>query len=103
MIPYSLLSSLMSAVSGMYISRTGSWRPIMWISWAIMTLGYGLLTMLDDTSNSWVMSLAIAERLLIVCIQCGADSLPAGRRPWYRFLVPGVFLSLLSVQHACNV
>ncbi|KAI0709211.1 MFS amino acid permease [Earliella scabrosa] len=61
MIPYSLLSSLMSAVSGMYISRTGSWRPIMWISWAIMTLGYGLLTMLDDTSNS-------AERILYLLV-----------------------------------
>ena len=51
MLPFSLSGALMSIVSGQIISRTGRWRPVMWVSWAIMTLGWGLMITLDDTSN----------------------------------------------------
>ncbi|KAI0362028.1 MFS amino acid permease [Trametes cingulata] len=51
MLPFSLGGSLSSAISGQVIFRTGSWRPVMWFAWAVMTLGWGLLIMLDDTSN----------------------------------------------------
>ncbi|KAM5535182.1 hypothetical protein V8D89_011118 [Ganoderma adspersum] len=51
MLPFSLSGALMSIVSGQIISRTGKWRPVMWVSWAIMTLGWGLMITLDDTSN----------------------------------------------------
>ncbi|RDX56815.1 MFS amino acid permease [Lentinus brumalis] len=57
MLPFSLVGAAMSIVSGQIISRTGSWRPVMWVAWAIMTLGYGLMITLDDTSNN-------AERIL---------------------------------------
>ncbi|RPD66097.1 MFS amino acid permease [Lentinus tigrinus ALCF2SS1-7] len=57
MLPFSLVGAAMSILSGQIISRTGRWRPIMWVSWAIMTLGYGLMLTLDDTSNN-------AERVL---------------------------------------
>ncbi|RDX43364.1 MFS amino acid permease [Lentinus brumalis] len=57
MLPFSLVGAAMSIVVGQIISRTGSWRPVMWVAWAIMTLGYGLMITLDDTSNN-------AERVL---------------------------------------
>ncbi|KAI1795901.1 MFS amino acid permease [Ganoderma leucocontextum] len=57
MLPFSLSGALMSIVSGQIISRTGRWRPVMWAAWAIMTLGWGLMITLDDTSNT-------AERVL---------------------------------------
>ncbi|KAG2157288.1 major facilitator superfamily domain-containing protein [Suillus clintonianus] len=52
MLPYSLSSALMSAVSGMVVSRTGSYRPVMWFGWVVMTLGWGLMIMLDNTSSN---------------------------------------------------
>lgn len=51
MLPYSFGASLTSVVGGIAISRTGSYRPIMWVSWAIMVLGYGLMILLDERSN----------------------------------------------------
>ncbi|KAI8998659.1 MFS amino acid permease [Trametes punicea] len=51
MLPFSLGGALLSIVSGQITSRTGHWRPIMWVAWAIMVLGWGLMTMLDNTSN----------------------------------------------------
>ncbi|EGN93322.1 hypothetical protein SERLA73DRAFT_189897 [Serpula lacrymans var. lacrymans S7.3] len=54
MLPFSLGGAAMSAISGMIISRTGSYRPIMWFGWVVMTLGWGLMIQLDNTSNSAV-------------------------------------------------
>ncbi|KAG9314833.1 MFS general substrate transporter [Chiua virens] len=51
MLPYSLVSSLQSALSGIIVTRTGSYRPIMWGAWVMMTIGWGLMTMLDNTSS----------------------------------------------------
>ncbi|EJD04044.1 MFS general substrate transporter [Fomitiporia mediterranea MF3/22] len=50
MIPYSLGSSAISATSGQFIAHLG-YRPIIWTGYTIMTLGYGLMIMLDDKSN----------------------------------------------------
>ncbi|KAI0928708.1 hypothetical protein AcW1_005878 [Taiwanofungus camphoratus] len=52
MLPYSLGSALFSAGSGQLVSRTGHWRPLMWIAWAIYLLGEGLMIMLKETSNT---------------------------------------------------
>ncbi|KIK49278.1 hypothetical protein CY34DRAFT_20275 [Suillus luteus UH-Slu-Lm8-n1] len=52
MLPYSLSSALMSAVSGMVVTRTGAYRPTMWFGWSVMTLGWGLMIMLDSTSTN---------------------------------------------------
>jgi hypothetical protein len=54
MLPYSLSSALMSAVSGIVVTRTGSYRPTMWFGWFVMTLGWGLMIMLDSTSTKYV-------------------------------------------------
>ncbi|KAI6045676.1 MFS general substrate transporter [Pisolithus marmoratus] len=57
MIPYSLGGALLSILSGLVVSRTGSYRPVMWGAWAVMTVGWGLMIMLDSTSNKSVKEL----------------------------------------------
>ncbi|THH13934.1 hypothetical protein EW146_g6336 [Bondarzewia mesenterica] len=52
MLPFSLGGALFSALSGQLVTRTGSYRPIMWFAWAVMVLGWGLMTTLDDTSST---------------------------------------------------
>lgn len=52
MLPFSLGAALASAASGNFVARTGVYRPVMYFAWTVMTLGYGLMTMLDNTSNT---------------------------------------------------
>ncbi|KAI0306339.1 MFS amino acid permease [Multifurca ochricompacta] len=52
MIPFSLGASVISGVSGVLVTRLGAYRAIIWVSWAIMLLGWGLMTTLDDHSNT---------------------------------------------------
>ena len=55
MLPYSLGSAATSAISGVVVTRVGHYRPIIFISWAIMTLGFGLMIRLSNTSNQYVV------------------------------------------------
>ncbi|KAI9446101.1 major facilitator superfamily domain-containing protein [Lactarius indigo] len=52
MIPFSLGAAVISAVSGVTITRMGTYRGIIWAAWAIMILGWGLMITLDDHSNT---------------------------------------------------
>lgn len=52
MLPFSLGCALTSAVAGIVVSRTGQYRPMMWGSFAVFTLGMGLMTMLDNHSST---------------------------------------------------
>lgn len=52
MLPYSLGSSLVSAMGGVIVTRWGRYRPIIWGSWVIITLGFGLMIMLDNNSTT---------------------------------------------------
>jgi len=52
MVPFSLGTSVISAVTGILVTKLGDYRWVMRISWAIMTLGFGLMIMLDDTSST---------------------------------------------------
>ncbi|EMD38555.1 hypothetical protein CERSUDRAFT_135443 [Gelatoporia subvermispora B] len=52
MLPFSLGSAFVSAMSGQFVSRTGRWRPVMWFAWTILVLGYGLMIQLSATSNT---------------------------------------------------
>ncbi|KAF9227638.1 MFS general substrate transporter [Gyrodon lividus] len=52
MLPYSLCAAMLSAACGFIVTRTGSYRPIMWGAWVVMTVGWGLMTMLDSTSTT---------------------------------------------------
>lgn len=51
MLPFSLCSSVTTAVGGIIVVRTGSYRPMMWFGWILMTLGWGLMIMLDNTTT----------------------------------------------------
>jgi len=51
MLPYSLGSALQSGFLGIIVTRTGSYRPIMWGGWVVMTIGWSLMIMLDSTSS----------------------------------------------------
>ncbi|KIJ41235.1 hypothetical protein M422DRAFT_68286 [Sphaerobolus stellatus SS14] len=67
MLPFSLGASVLSAVTGIIISRLGDYRYVMWFSFFIMTLGFGLMIMLDDQT-----SVALKEVLpLIAAIGTG--------------------------------
>lgn len=52
MIPFSLGAAIISAVAGIAVTRTGTYRGIIWAAWAMMILGWGLMITLDDRSNT---------------------------------------------------
>jgi len=52
MLPYSLGCAVTSALSGIIVTRTGSYRLLIWISFAGFTVGMGLMTMLNGTSST---------------------------------------------------
>ncbi|KAJ3574818.1 hypothetical protein NP233_g1504 [Leucocoprinus birnbaumii] len=54
MLPYSLGCSVTSALSGILVTRTGSYRMVIWVSYAVFTLGMGLMIMLTGTSSTAV-------------------------------------------------
>jgi hypothetical protein len=54
MLPYLLGCAVMSSLSGIVITRIGSYRPVMWFGWIVMTLGWGIMIMLDNTTNAYV-------------------------------------------------
>ncbi|KAF8743642.1 hypothetical protein AX14_001699 [Amanita brunnescens Koide BX004] len=52
MLPYSFASSVMSALSGVAMSRIGQYRIIMQFAFAVFTIGMGLMTRLDGNSST---------------------------------------------------
>ncbi|KAG9318910.1 major facilitator superfamily domain-containing protein [Chiua virens] len=50
MLTFSLGTAVVSIVSGLTLSKTGKYRPIIWVAYALMTLGMGLMIMLSYTS-----------------------------------------------------
>ncbi|KAJ7125471.1 MFS amino acid permease, partial [Mycena crocata] len=52
MLPYSLGCALVSATSGQVVTRMKEYRPVIWFAWPILTLGFGLMIMLDDKSGA---------------------------------------------------
>ncbi|KAI9449899.1 MFS general substrate transporter [Lactarius psammicola] len=61
MIPYSLGNAAVSTVAGITVTRLGAYRGIIWTSWGVLILGWGLMTTLDDHSNT-------AEKVLYLLI-----------------------------------
>ncbi|CAE6434718.1 unnamed protein product [Rhizoctonia solani] len=51
MFPFSLGGALMAIVSGLVVSRMRKYRPTMWFSWPVMTLGFGLWIMFDEKTS----------------------------------------------------
>ncbi|RPA96175.1 MFS general substrate transporter [Choiromyces venosus 120613-1] len=66
-LPYVLVLSFVSAISGAIIARTGRYQEVIWAGTTIMTLGTGLIIDLNRTS-SW-SRLAIYQ--IILGIGCG--------------------------------
>ncbi|KAF7973419.1 hypothetical protein HWV62_15227 [Athelia sp. TMB] len=54
MLPYSLGGAMTSVISGLLVTRIKKYRGILWFSWGVMTIGYGLMTMLDSHSSTVV-------------------------------------------------
>ena len=52
MIPFSLGASLTAVISGITVTRLGAYRAIIWVAWALMVVGWGLMTTVDDRSNT---------------------------------------------------
>ncbi|PVF96646.1 MFS general substrate transporter [Serendipita vermifera] len=50
LIPFSLVGSVFAIIGGQIVSRTGKYRPTIWVSWVLLVLGMGLLYLLDDDS-----------------------------------------------------
>lgn len=38
--PFSLGSALVAIVSGIILSKIGKYRPVLWVGWVVMTIGY---------------------------------------------------------------
>jgi len=51
MLPYSLGCAVVSALSGQVVTRIKGYRPVIWFAWPVLTLGFGLMIMLDDKSG----------------------------------------------------
>ncbi|THH27404.1 hypothetical protein EUX98_g6782 [Antrodiella citrinella] len=51
MLPSSLGSSLSSALIGFVVTKLGDYRQAIWGSWLVMSVGFGLMIMLDDKSS----------------------------------------------------
>ena len=54
MLPYSLGCSLTEVLSGIWVTRTGQYRPTLWVAFAISAVGFGVMYMLDGTSSTYV-------------------------------------------------
>ncbi|KAJ7046931.1 MFS general substrate transporter [Mycena alexandri] len=52
MLPYSLGCAVVSASSGQVVTRIKAYRPVIWFAWPVMTLGFGLMIMLNDKSGT---------------------------------------------------
>ncbi|KAH8921227.1 MFS general substrate transporter [Atractiella rhizophila] len=77
-IPLSVGAALISIVSGLIITKTGDYRFVSWVSWAIQVLGYGLMYLLDESSNRaekelyiWVAGIGIGSYFVapLICLQ----------------------------------
>lgn len=98
MLPFSLGCAVTSAVAGIIVSRTGQYRPMMWGSFAVFTLGMGLMTMLDSHSSTYVFfSFVSMGFLLHFAMQSSEGCLPISGCSWTRMSVPGMCKSSLLV------
>jgi len=52
MLPFSFGMAAWAVFVGAVINRTGDYRFVLWFSWALATLGFGLMTMLSSTSST---------------------------------------------------
>jgi Major Facilitator Superfamily len=51
LLPFAMSLSFVSAVTGVFIKKTGKYRPPIWFGLTVMTIGYGLFIDLDADPN----------------------------------------------------
>ncbi|PWZ01326.1 MFS general substrate transporter [Testicularia cyperi] len=51
MLPYALIGSIMSSITGIGITKFRTYRPFLWIGWIFMVIGHALMATLDADSN----------------------------------------------------
>ncbi|TIA87123.1 hypothetical protein E3P99_03372 [Wallemia hederae] len=51
LLPFTLGASVVSIIAGLTVARFKKYRLIIWVSWTIQVLGYGLMTSLRNDSN----------------------------------------------------
>ncbi|GJJ12691.1 hypothetical protein Clacol_006935 [Clathrus columnatus] len=52
MLPFSLGAAGVSVFQGFLVTRLGDYRGVIWFSWTVMTLGFGLMIQLTDTTSN---------------------------------------------------
>jgi len=52
MLPFSLGASGLAAVSGIFVTKTGTYRPVIWFGYILFTLGMGLMITLNADSST---------------------------------------------------
>ena len=57
MLTFLLGTAFVSIFSGLVVSKTGRYRPIIWVAYVTATLGMGLMIMLDYTSSLHAFSI----------------------------------------------
>ncbi|GAA5924217.1 MDR family MFS transporter [Sporobolomyces koalae] len=65
--PFSVGSSVVSIAAGFYVAKTRRYKPIMLVSYLIMSLGFALLATLDERSNTAQQVLY----LMVIALGCG--------------------------------
>ncbi|KAG8773549.1 hypothetical protein FRC12_002470 [Ceratobasidium sp. 428] len=60
MFPFSLGGALVAIISGQAVTRMSKYRPVMWFSWPIMTLGFGLMILFDEKTQLWKQEVILA-------------------------------------------
>jgi EmrB/QacA subfamily drug resistance transporter len=56
MLPYALIGSLASLVSGVAVVKLGRWRPVYWWGWTFSIIGYSAMTAIDGNSSLALVS-----------------------------------------------
>lgn len=97
MLPYSLGAAFTSAISGIYVTRVGRYRPVLFFSWAVMTLGFGLMILLNNTSNLCVITLADYGCSMLTL----TTRIPRAEKILYP-LVAAIGVGCLFQVHACS-
>lgn len=99
LLPQCILSSVTTMVTSILISKTGKYRLVIWIGWAVMALGCGLLVLLtnETTVAQWIFINAVSGLALgflftsqSVATQAASDrqhmAIAAGLSPFFRAL-----------------
>ena len=85
MLTFSLGTAFGSIFSGLVTSKTGRYRPIIWVAYVTETLGLGLMIMLNYTSSLHVFPTYEPLSSSLPNLQRQTRGFPSHRSPGIRF------------------